>query len=112
MSNKELQIKFRDIYVSNAMNIMKCLEDLSELKEEYESSEIYKKTGIGIYEMFNYYVKNDLFFEKLMKDIKDFFANFDFNNLINIDKVEIESLLNQLQPEHQELLQNIITELL
>lgn len=111
MSNEELQIKFRDIYVLNAMNIMKCLEDLSEMKEEYESSDIFKKTGIGIYEMFNYYVKNDLFFEKLSNELQQILSTIDLEGLNKGSILEIEDLLNQLKPEHQTLLKSLIEEL-
>lgn len=111
MSNEELQIKFRDIYVLNAMNIMKCLEDLSEMKEEYESSDIFKKTGIGIYEMFNYYVKNDLFFEKLSNELQQILSTVDLEALNKGSVLEIEDLLNQLKPEHQTLLKSLIEEL-
>ena len=111
MSNEELQIKFRDIYVLNAMNIMKCLEDLSEMKEEYESSEIYKKTGIGIYEMFNYYVKNDLFFEKLSNELQQILSTIDLEALNKGSILEIEDLLSQLKPEHQTFLKSLIEEL-
>lgn len=111
MSNEELQIKFRDIYVLNAMNIMKCLEDLSEMKEEYESSDIFKKTGIGIYEMFNYYVKNDLFFEKLSNELQQILSTVDLEALNKGSVLEIDDLLNQLKPEHQTLLKSLIEEL-
>lgn len=111
MSNEELQIKFRDIYVLNAMNIMKCLEDLSEMKEEYESSDIFKKTGIGIYEMFNYYVKNDLFFEKLSNELQQILSTIDLEALNKGSILEIEDLLNQLKPEHQTFLKSLIEEL-
>ena len=89
MSKEELQIKFRDIYYMNTMNIMNCLEDLSELKEEYENSDIYKKTGIGIYEMFNYYVKNDLFLEKLRNELEQVVSTIDLESLNKVSILEI-----------------------
>ena len=110
MSKEELQIKFRDIYYMNTMNIMNCLEDLSELKEEYENSDIYKKTGIGIYEMFNYYVKNDLFLEKLRNELEQVVSTIDLEALNKGSILEIEDLLNQLKPEHQTLLKSLIEE--
>ena len=112
MSNEELQTKFRDIYVMNAMNIMKCLEDLSEIKEEYESSDIFKKTGIGIYEMFNYYVKNDLFFEKLTLEIKQLFNDIDLEKMVNYDALEINNLVSQLNPESKEIINALLDNLL
>lgn len=112
MSKEELQAKFRDIYVLNAMNIMNCLEELSEMKEEYESSEIYKKTGIGIYEMFNYYVKNDLFFEKLTNELKHMLTEIDLEKMVNYDALDINNLMEQLNPESKQLIEALLDNLL
>ena len=112
MSNQELQAKFRDIYVLNSMNIMQCMEELSELKEEYELSDFYKKTGIGIYDMFNYFVKNDLFFEKLTLEIKQLLSEIDLEKMVNFDALDINNLMNQLNPESKELIDALLENLL